>query len=514
MKRIVLILTLVIFSVALANPIMPQLFSELYFDSTGWKIEIIGSRISPTYRIVIMSSTDSAVTNTSFNLVGEYPVITPLDMETPLNINPSGDHLRIGTLNQYGLLWYNDFTFGENGVIAAPRSGESIAFGGGIEASEYKYYLDNTPTLGVRNDCENSKGIIRGIVTNTSGTPVSGVAVKYSVTCSGSENTTAITDENGRFEFECLTARQMFTFRHEDYEFLRTPVQIWPDSTLEMTFVLTTYPINYQSYFPLQVGNHWCYRKETNGIYSGYESIDISETISINDKVYYVLGNDTVRYDSLKNVVIYKNKRDLLLYPLGLSDGDSLILTPDSLWMAKLTYDQTPLTVEAGTFTDNIIIENTFIGTKAGGAPPDTIRTYFTKNVGIVRIIKNFYFLTAKSIEKFDLFYANVNGITYPQTGDKIEQPRISTKYKLTIANYPNPFNSSTTLKYHLPESGDVRLSVFDLNGRLVEELFSGRQSAGNHHYLWSGGNLPSGVYFISLISSSQRVIQKCMLLK
>ncbi|MFA7564220.1 MAG: T9SS type A sorting domain-containing protein, partial [Candidatus Neomarinimicrobiota bacterium] len=87
-------------------------------------------------------------------------------------------------------------------------------------------------------------------------------------------------------------------------------------------------------------------------------------------------------------------------------------------------------------------------------------------------------------------------------------------KYNLSLTNYPNPFNSSTTIKYHLAETGDVRLSVFDLSGRLVAELFKGRQPAGDYHYLWSGDNLPSGVYLLSLQAGGKRVIQKCLLMK
>ncbi|HPC36802.1 MAG TPA: T9SS type A sorting domain-containing protein [Candidatus Marinimicrobia bacterium] len=512
MKKSLAILLLFWATVGLANPIMPQLFSELYFDSNGWKIEVMGGWYTENDdRIVIVSSTDSAVTNTSFHLSGEYPVITPTDLETNLYINPAGDHLKIGILSDYGLYFYNDFIFGENGVIAAPRLGESIAFGGVIEASESEYYLDNTPTLGDRNDCENSKGTIKGIVTNNSGKPISDVTVKYSVACSAeSENMPAVTDANGQFEFECLTARQMLSFHHNDYEFLSVPVQIWPDSSIEKTFVLTAFPPNYQSYFPLKIGNHWSYFRYVDNSRSGSKFIEISATILINEKTYYLMGNDTIGYDSLKNVVIYKNQRDSLLYPFSLSDGDSMI-TPDSLWMVKLNYDQTPITVGAGTFTDNIIISNNFMGDLVDNFTPTEKQFLFSRNVGL---LKSYQKDKGGKTITYELNRAYINGISYPQTGDKVEQFSIPIKYNLSITNYPNPFNSSTTIKYHLIETGDVRLSAFDLGGRLVAELFSGRQSAGDYHYLWSGGNLPSGVYLLSLQAGNQRVIQKCLLMK
>jgi len=107
--------------------------------------------------------------------------------------------------------------------------------------------------------------------------------------------------------------------------------------------------------------------------------------------------------------------------------------------------------------------------------------------------------------------------ILYTSNGGETKvniRPEISNFRMSLIINYPNPFNSATTLKYHLAETGDVRLNIFDLSGRLVAELFSGHQSAGDYNYLWSGGNLPSGVYFLTLEAGDQRIVQKCMLIK
>jgi hypothetical protein len=62
--------------------------------------------------------------------------------------------------------------------------------------------------------------------------------------------------------------------------------------------------------------------------------------------------------------------------------------------------------------------------------------------------------------------------------------------------NYPNPFNPSTTIKYELPLSSEVRLSVYDLFGREVSTLVDGRRDAGVYEVKFDGSNLASGVYF------------------
>jgi PKD repeat protein len=75
--------------------------------------------------------------------------------------------------------------------------------------------------------------------------------------------------------------------------------------------------------------------------------------------------------------------------------------------------------------------------------------------------------------------------------------------------NYPNPFNPETSIRYELPQDGNVTLTVFDLNGRRVALLESGPKKAGQHHVHWDGhdgaGNrVTSGVYFYRLEATSQ----------
>ena len=55
--------------------------------------------------------------------------------------------------------------------------------------------------------------------------------------------------------------------------------------------------------------------------------------------------------------------------------------------------------------------------------------------------------------------------------------------------NYPNPFNPSTTIEYSLPKSGNVHIAIFDLLGKKVRTLISGKQQAGRYSVLWDATN-------------------------
>lgn len=65
--------------------------------------------------------------------------------------------------------------------------------------------------------------------------------------------------------------------------------------------------------------------------------------------------------------------------------------------------------------------------------------------------------------------------------------------------NFPNPFNPETTISYQLSSLSDVRLVVYDMLGRVVHELFAGRQGAGEHTIRFRAKGLSSGVYMYRL---------------
>ena len=98
-------------------------------------------------------------------------------------------------------------------------------------------------------------------------------------------------------------------------------------------------------------------------------------------------------------------------------------------------------------------------------------------------------------------------------------------KSKILLGTYPNPFNSSISLKYFLPFSGDVTIDIFNSNGKLIKSLLSKNQQSGNHIAIWKGDNnrnevCASGVYFVRFSHTSgvynqeNHISKKIILLK
>jgi hypothetical protein len=80
--------------------------------------------------------------------------------------------------------------------------------------------------------------------------------------------------------------------------------------------------------------------------------------------------------------------------------------------------------------------------------------------------------------------------------------------------NYPNPFNPVTKIIYSLKKTGLVHLTVYDLLGRRVAVLINRIQSVGKHEIVFSGTDLPSGIYYYRLQTEGEVMIKKMILLK
>jgi hypothetical protein len=82
------------------------------------------------------------------------------------------------------------------------------------------------------------------------------------------------------------------------------------------------------------------------------------------------------------------------------------------------------------------------------------------------------------------------------------------------MQNYPNPFNPSTTIKYELPKSSMLRLSVYDILGREVATLVNEEKSAGTHTVQWDAAGVASGVYFCRLRAGDFVQTRRVLMLK
>ena len=79
---------------------------------------------------------------------------------------------------------------------------------------------------------------------------------------------------------------------------------------------------------------------------------------------------------------------------------------------------------------------------------------------------------------------------------------------------YPNPFNPSTNIEFSIESDGYTKVSVYNLQGKLIEDLVDSYKSSGNYDVVWNATNYSSGVYFVRMNVNGFSATQKVMLVK
>ena len=93
------------------------------------------------------------------------------------------------------------------------------------------------------------------------------------------------------------------------------------------------------------------------------------------------------------------------------------------------------------------------------------------------------------------------------------ELQKIPTSHTI-ISAYPNPFNPTTTIQYSISQESNVLIEVYDINGRMINQLVNSYKQPGYYETSFNAKDEPSGLYFIKLVSENYNEIRKVMLIK
>lgn len=110
-----------------------------------------------------------------------------------------------------------------------------------------------------------------------------------------------------------------------------------------------------------------------------------------------------------------------------------------------------------------------------------------------------------------DLIVGNKTGFLYYYTNESIitginkNRENHSPERFVLNQNYPNPFNELTKISYQLPVNSQVSLTIYDVNGRIIEKLVHENQLPGRYQYEWHA-LVASGIYFCKLEAISEQI--------
>ena len=110
-----------------------------------------------------------------------------------------------------------------------------------------------------------------------------------------------------------------------------------------------------------------------------------------------------------------------------------------------------------------------------------------------------------------DKYEKNPDGVLSEES-DKSLQP-------VLFPAQPNPVRHQTLVTWSLPTEMPVEINIVDIRGRIIRQLFHGRQAGGKHRLIWngqdqSGKKVSSGFYLVHLVTKNKVMVQKLTVLR
>jgi hypothetical protein len=138
-----------------------------------------------------------------------------------------------------------------------------------------------------------------------------------------------------------------------------------------------------------------------------------------------------------------------------------------------------------------------------GGSSVSNYTSYFSGSIDEIRFFSGY--LSTLQVSKI----YQKDGL-----GTPIEPSATVPKGYQLYQNYPNPFNPSTVIRFDLPHSSKVSLTIYSITGKVVATLVNGIKSAGTHQVIFNAEELASGIYLYELKGDNYRKVQKLTLIK
>lgn len=226
----------------------------------------------------------------------------------------------------------------------------------------------------------------------------------------------------------------------------------------------------------------------SNFPFNGYVAcIDIDEDNA--DKIFVVFSNygiQSIFYSDDAGDTWEHVSGNLEEYPDGSGNG------PSVRWLKSLTFEENTVYftgTSVGLYSTTSLDGDNTIWIHEGA---ETIGTIMVDMID------------ARSLDGFTAIATQGNGIysTYYDASASIDETS-NASGKINISNSPNPFQNQTTLSYRIKHEGNVRLALFDINGRLIKKLFDGYKQKGDHEYKLNATNLFAGIYLVRITSNN-----------
>jgi hypothetical protein len=277
--------------------------------------------------------------------------------------------------------------------------------------------------------------------------------------------------------------------------------------------------------------NNWFYTQPIKDYWAQFDNVVPNPWMNNYNKAMFESSDETsvwtwdlkvyIWADSAGNIIENPEKKDTLMIV------DSTIVAqthePFRFFMEENTMNVDPGIVDMQT-TDELLAQNCInIRKESAGEEVTPVKWHNVDN----------YLAFTWPLE-FDLSYTNTSLQTagtdgmpigdvyhwFPEQYSTAVEKRAVTPDDFALeANFPNPFNPTTTINYKLNTTGNVKLTVYNMLGKEVKTLVNQDKTAGSYSVQWDGTNnggakVSSGVYFYRLEMGNQAKMHKMLLVK
>jgi len=192
-------------------------------------------------------------------------------------------------------------------------------------------------------------------------------------------------------------------------------------------------------------------------------------------------------------------------------------------WITEAEVENLGFIIERALGTDSIYTEIASYLTcneLKGQGNSSTATKYGYKDISVFNGQKYFYRLSDVDVNGNITTHKSVSVVPRATKVDlkEVNEGGFPLEYEL-LQNYPNPFNPNTKIRFNLPESDEINLSIYNIVGKKIITLYNGYLSAGFYEIDWKGNNkfgmqVSPGVYFCNLHSNNYYASRKMVYLK
>ena len=233
-------------------------------------------------------------------------------------------------------------------------------------------------------------------------------------------------------------------------------------------------------------------------------------------------------YDGSKNFADsrYGNSRNssnnlfLLKDTINLSGTINPRIEFAAKWAEQVTSDYTRIQITTNFGVNWINLTGRYSTTVSGQPSYTGIKHWINERISLnnyigQRIRIRFNLVTSNSVPGDGFYFDNFKIVNYIDTLTGVLQTstEIPTQFSLN-QNYPNPFNPATNISYSIPLTGNVKLIIYNTEGKEVRTLIDLIQTPGSYSVEFAGSDLTSGVYYYKLTAGNFTETKKMILIK